>query len=149
MHVQRSFFRFEVGIVDVVVVVGMVLGVAVVERLGIAVFVVVGVGVVVVEKLGIAMFVVVGVGVGVEIVVVVDVEVGEVGIELLVVLCVVGMIVVGVGRMVLGMVVELDELGELDGLGVGAPRFGVSALSLDNAGNQFELFCSYRFLAIV
>ena len=50
MHVQRSFFRFEVGIVDVVVVVGMVLGVAVVERLGIAVFVVeieivVGVGV--------------------------------------------------------------------------------------------------------
>ena len=131
MHVQRSFFRFEVGIVDVVVVVGMVLGVAVVERLGIAVFVVVGVGV------------------GVEIVVVVDVEVGEVGIELLVVLCVVGMFVVDVGRMDLGMVVELDELGELVGLGVGAPRFGVFALSLDNAGNQFELFCSYRFLAIV
>ena len=59
------------------------------------------------------------------------------------------MFVVGVGRMVLGMVVELDELGELVELDVGAPRFGVFALSLDNAGNQFELFCSYRFLAIV
>ena len=58
MHVQRSFFRFEVGIVDVVVVVGMVHDVVVVEKLGIAVFVVVGVGVAFVEKLGIAVFVV-------------------------------------------------------------------------------------------
>ena len=70
MLVPSSFFRFEVGIVDVVVVVGMVLGVAVVEKIGIAVFVVVAVGVAVVEKLGIAVFVVVienvvGVGVGI------------------------------------------------------------------------------------
>ena len=64
MLVPSSFFRFEVGIVDVVVVVGMVLGVVVVEKIGIAVFVVVGVGVA--ENLGIAVFVVV-VGVGVEI----------------------------------------------------------------------------------
>ena len=76
MHVQSSFFRFEVGIVDVVVVVGMVLGVAVVEKIGIEVVVVVGVGVAVVEKLGIAVVVV-----EIEIVVEVDVGIGEVGIE--------------------------------------------------------------------
>ena len=59
---------------------------------------------------------------------------------------VVGVGRVGVGRMVLGMVVDVVELVELD---VGGLRFDVVALNLYSGGSQFPLACSYLFLAIL
>ena len=115
----------EVGLVVLDVVVdGIALDVAVV-----------GIVCSVVGKLGIAVFVV-------EIEVVVVVGVG-VGVEIVVGIDVVGTFVVGVGRMVLGMVVDVVELG------VGGLRFDVFALNLDNEESQFLLFCCYRFLAVL
>ena len=56
---------------------------------------------------------------------------------------VVGVDRVGIGRMVLGMVVDFVELD------VGVLRFDVFALNPYSEGSQFLLACSYRFLAIL